>query len=436
MTFTINPSEDKRPDSQTQSSCIFTLKDRVGALQQCLSVFSNLQIDLNRIESRVSHTVTDSYEFYVEFTSSESTLSQLKEQLDELCTTVSILGRSASATVPWYPQHISDLDLFAHKCLQYGEELSADHPGFHDKEYRKRRLSIVDLAKNYKYGQPIPRVEYLPEEIETWGTVYRKLKSLYPTHACKQHNMVLELLERHCGYGENNIPQLEDISRFLQRCTGTSLRPVSGLLSPRDFLNGLAFRVFHSTQYIRHHSRPMYTPEPDVCHELLGHVPLFADPEFADFSQEIGIASLGASDEEIEKLAATYWFTVEFGLCYEGEGKRTVKAFGAGLLSSFGELEYCLSDKPKLQPFDPFIAAETSYPITQFQPLYFVSKSFEDAKKQLKEYSSTMSRPFDIYFNPYTMSVEKLDSKKKVAQLCRKLQTTLSLLTSTLSRDE
>ncbi|XP_060759709.1 phenylalanine-4-hydroxylase isoform X2 [Neoarius graeffei] len=305
--------------------------------------------------------------------------------------------------------------------------------GFKDEVYRARRKEFADIAYNYRHGQPIPRVEYTEVEKATWGTVFRELKTLYPTHACREHNHVFPLLEEYCGYREDNIPQLEDVSHFLSSCTGFRLRPVAGLLSSRDFLAGLAFRVFHSTQYIRHESMPMYTPEPDVCHELLGHVPLFADPSFAQFSQEIGMASLGAPDEYIEKLATVYWFTIEFGLCKQGND---FKAYGAGLLSSFGELQYCLSDQPKILPFEPEKTCLQKYPITEFQPIYYVAESFEDSKEKVRKFAATIPRPFSLHYNAYTQSIEFLDNAKKLCNLTNSIISEMGTLCTALKMME
>jgi phenylalanine-4-hydroxylase len=125
---------------------------------------------------------------------------------------------------------------------------------------RTRKPHILLLF--FDSGEKIPRIEYTAREIATWRSVYTELTKLFPHHACRQFNYIFALLEQNCGYAPDRIPQLEEVSAFLKDTTGFSLRPVSGLLSSRDFLNGLAFRVFHSTQYIRHHSKPLYTPEP------------------------------------------------------------------------------------------------------------------------------------------------------------------------------
>ncbi|KAJ8366648.1 hypothetical protein AAFF_G00348070, partial [Aldrovandia affinis] len=383
-------------------TCIFSLKEEVGALAKALRLFEEKGINLKHIESRPSRLNKEEYEFFVsvDMACSQALDEVIKGLRTQISGQVHELSRNKQADkVPWFPKEIQELDRFANQILSYGSELDSDHPGFTDPVYRARRKQFADIAFNYRHGEVIPRVEWRSGGVWAWTT---------------PRTPVFPLLEKYCGYRQDNIPQLEDISHFLQSCTGFRLRPVAGLLSSRDFLAGLAFRVFHSTQYIRHGSKPMYTPEPDICHELLGHVPLFADPGFAQFSQEIGLASLGAPDDFIEKLATVYWFTVEFGLCKQGS---EVRAYGAGLLSSFGELQYSLTDKPTILPFEPEKTSVQKYPITEFQPIYFVAESFEDAKAKVRKFSSTIPRPFSVRYNAYTQSIDVLDNTKQLRDL-------------------
>ncbi|KAF6777186.1 hypothetical protein AHF37_03535 [Paragonimus kellicotti] len=290
-------------------SLIFSVEESVGSLSNTLNIFKQSSVNLLHIESRPSKRRSGFYDFLVVCQNDSGNLKEVIEELKQSGSEPIQLSNKNDASLfgaheaLWFPKTIKELDHFANRVLTYGAELHSDHPGFTDVEYRSRRRMFADIAYNYRYGQPIPRVDYTREEIETWGVVYDHLTELFPTHACLEFNRVFPLLVKNCGYQRNKIPQLQDVSEYLKSCTGFTLRPVAGLLSSRDFLAGLAFRVFHSTQYLRHPSQPFYTPEPDVCHELIGHVPLLADSEFAQFAQEIGLASLGVCDSDIEKLA-------------------------------------------------------------------------------------------------------------------------------------
>lgn len=421
-------------DGKTHISIVFSLKEEVGSLARALKLFEDHKVNMSHIESRPSRRSKSEYDFYVDCEELQGPkLTKFVEALKGQALSITLHSEDGgdSSDVPWFPRKIADLDKFANRVLSYGAELDSDHPGFTDPVYRARRKQFADIAFNHKHGEPIPTVTYTENEIKTWNKVFSELTKLYPSHACREHNYVWPLLVQNCGYRLDNIPQQEVVSKFLKECSGFSLRPVAGLLSSRDFLAGLAFRVFHATQYIRHGSTPMYTPEPDIVHELIGHVPLFADPDFAQFSQEIGLASLGAPDEWIDKLATLYWFTVEFGLCKENGD---VKAYGAGLLSSFGELQYCLTEEPEKRPFEPEKTAAQTYPITKYQPIYFVADSFQSAKEKVREFAARIPRPFSVRYNPYTQSVEVLDSKDQILKLANDIRADVSTLQDALNK--
>jgi phenylalanine-4-hydroxylase len=248
--------------------------------------------------------------------------------------------------------------------------LSPDHPGFRDEIYRRRRNEIAALALAYRAGDPVPDVRYSEVEQEVWRMIRERLDPLHEECACRAYREAASLVR----LDRVRIPQLSEVNARIRPILGFSMLPVAGLVSARTFLEYLGRDVFLSTQYMRHHSRPLYTPEPDVVHELVGHAATFASPEFVALNRAFGRAAVHAREEGARRrIDRLYWFTMEFGVVEEDGG---TKAVGAGLLSSFGELER-FRDGAELVPFDVDEIVETPYDPTGYQGRLFVAPSFE-----------------------------------------------------------
>lgn len=278
-----------------------------------------------------------------------------------------------------------DLPEFRDMKFENINELHLDHPGANDMEYRERRDYIASLAKKFRETGIITDVDYSPREQRVWRYVAEELEDLHQKYASPFYLRA----KKDLGIKNDHIPQLSEMNRRLKELTGFRLAPIEGLVETRGFLSWLSYRVMLSTQYIRHHSQPAYTPEPDIVHESIGHIPMFTNPNFADFSQFIGHGARIASDKQLEELGRLYWFTVEFGLV-EHEGD--IKAYGAGLLSSFGELEHAFGDEVVRKPFDLEEVINTDYDYSDMQPLLFVIPSYAELKEQTRRYIESFSK--------------------------------------------
>ncbi|HUE26755.1 MAG TPA: phenylalanine 4-monooxygenase [Solirubrobacteraceae bacterium] len=247
--------------------------------------------------------------------------------------------------------------------------LADDHPGFADTRYRERRNLIASLALDWQPGRSLPHATYSEEEQEVWRTVRRELAAKHERLACAEYRDAMARL----ALPADHIPQLDEVSEALRPLTGFEYRPAAGLVPFDQFYGSLADGVFHSTQYLRHPSLPLYTPEPDLIHEVIGHGGMLASPRFAELNRSAGRAARRLQTEEgRDFFAHVFWFTIEFGVLYE---RGELRAYGAGLLSSFGEIEEFRG--AEIRPLEIAAMGVKDYDITRYQPVLYAAGSIE-----------------------------------------------------------
>jgi len=212
---------------------------------------------------------------------------------------------------------------------------------------------------------------YTPQEHALYRRLFERQAKLVPRYACPEWIDAIARLE----LAAREIPKFDEVSRQLRAATGWEIVAVPGLIPDDAFFTHLANRRFPVTVWLRRPDEFDYIVEPDVFHDFFGHVPLLFDRVYADHLYEYGKGGLKAMRlDAVKMLARLYWFTIEFGLMRTARG---IRAYGAGLLSSGGELAYCVDDpRPRRLPFELERIIRTEYQIDRYQDTYFVIESF------------------------------------------------------------
>jgi phenylalanine-4-hydroxylase len=221
--------------------------------------------------------------------------------------------------------------------------------------------------------------EYTAEDHDVWRILYeRRMDTLQSTGSEVFLNGIanIELDARH-------VPRLSDVNRLLAERTGWAALGVGGFIPAKQFFQCLSRRRFPTTVKVRPRAQIDYLPEPDIFHDVFGHVPLHADPVFADFLQRFGELAAGAeSEEETTAMARLFWFTVEFGLISE---KNSIKVYGSGLISSHGDAANALGPKCKRRKFSLDAVINQPFEIDHFQDVLFVVDSFDQLFEAVEE---------------------------------------------------
>jgi phenylalanine-4-hydroxylase len=239
----------------------------------------------------------------------------------------------------------------------------------------------MSLRGDYSEAGPDFSVEqdwerYTEEEHALYQRLYERQSKLVPRYACPEWIEAIGGLD-----ASREIPKFSEVTKQLRKATGWEIVAVPGLIPDEAFFTHLASRRFPVTVWLRKPEEFDYIVEPDVFHDFFGHVPLLFDRVYADHLYEYGKGGLKAMRlGAVKFLARLYWFTIEFGLVKTPQG---VRAYGAGLMSSGGELAYCIDDpRPQRLPFELERIMRTEYLIDRYQDTYFVIDSFEHLMRE------------------------------------------------------
>jgi phenylalanine-4-hydroxylase len=226
---------------------------------------------------------------------------------------------------------------------------------------------------------------YTAEDHAVWGILYdRRMQSLRDTGS-----RVFLDGARAIGLRPDRVPDLAEVNGNLVRRTGWSAVPVTGFIPAQQFFGCLAQRRFPTTVTVRPREQLDYLPEPDIFHDVFGHVPLHADVVFADFLQRFGaVASRATTEAGIEAMARLFWFTVEFGLVHEAGA---VRVYGSGLISSAGDAANALSDRCDRRPFSLDAVISQPFEIDRLQDVLFVVESYDELFAAVSEAERRLS---------------------------------------------
>jgi phenylalanine-4-hydroxylase len=213
-------------------------------------------------------------------------------------------------------------------------------------------------------------VKWSDIENETWTNLINRQSDIVKDRACDQYMEGLKILNF-----QSEVPQIPELNKKLDECTGWGVAPVPALIQPKEFFELLANKRFPAATFIRTPEEMDYLQEPDIFHEVYGHTPLLTNQAYADFMEKFGNIALKADPKDRRRLFRLFWFTIEFGLLKTKDG---FKAYGGGILSSIGETQFALSDNNEKEKFDILNVLRTPYRIDIMQPLYYYLEDFDE----------------------------------------------------------